>query len=167
MRLGRMALAVSLILAASLLLPPVTPAQTSPAPTGDWSALKTVGTGDKLEVKLKSGKTVKGRMAGVSDTALSLTVNDRATEVGRDDVQSVYRVKSKSATKATLIGAGAGAAVGAAVGAATSDDNDFIFSRGQSAAIVGAVGAGVGAIAGFAIGKSGRKRVLVYDAGRQ
>jgi len=166
MRLGRSALAICLVLAASLSLPPAAPAQTSAAPGGDWSALRAVGQGDKLEVRLKSGKTVKGRLAGVSDTTLSLTVNDRATEVGRDDVQSVYRVTSRSAKKATLIGAGAGAAVGAGVGAATSDDDDFIFSRGQSAAILAAVGGAAGAITGFAIGKTGRKRVLVYDAGR-
>ena len=163
MRLGRSALAVSLVLAVSLLLPSVTLAQTA---TGDWSALKTVGQGDKLHVKLKSGKTVKGKMAGVSDTALSLTVGDKATDISRDDVQSVYRVTSKSAAKATLIGAGVGAGVGAGIGAATSDDNDFIFSRGQSAAVVGALGAGVGAIVGFAIGKTGGKRVLIYEAGR-
>ena len=163
MRLGRSALAVSLVLAVSLLLPSVTLAQT---PTGDWSALKTVGQGDKLHVKLKSGKTVKGKMAGVSDTALSLTVGDRATDVGRDDVQSVYRVTSRSATKSTLIGAGAGAAAGAAVGAATSDDNDFIFSRGQAAAVLATLGGGVGALVGFAVGKTGGKRVLVYEAGR-
>jgi hypothetical protein len=163
MRLAKRTLALSLVLAASLLLPPVTTAQT---PSGDWAALRAVGQGDRVEVKLKSGKTVKGRLAGFSDTALSLTVGDRATEVGRDDVQSVYRVTSRSAKKATLIGAGAGAAVGAGVGAATSDNDDFIFSRGQSTAIVAALGAGVGAIAGFAIGKSGRKRVLVYEAGR-
>lgn len=166
MRLGRSALAVSLVLAASLLLPSVTPAQTTTAPTGDWSALKTVGQGDKLHVKLKSGKTVKGKMAGVSDTALSLTVGDRATEVGRDDVQSVYRVMNRSAKKATLIGAGAGAGIGAAVGAATTDDDDFIFSKGEAAAVLAGIGAGVGAIAGFAIGKTGGKRVLIYEAGR-
>jgi hypothetical protein len=166
MRLGRSALAICLVVAASLSLPSVTPAQTSTSPTGDWSAIRTIGQGDKLEVKLKSGKTVKGKMVGVSDTALSLTVSDKATDISRDDVQSVYRVTSKSAAKSTLIGAGVGAGVGAAVGAATSDDDDFIFSRGQSAAVVGALGAGVGAIAGFAIGKSGRKRVLIYDAGR-
>ena len=166
MRLGRSALAISLVLAASLLLPSVTSAQTPTAPTGDWSALRTVGQGDKLHVKLKSGKTVKGKMVGVSDTALSLTVSDRTTEVSRDDVQSVHRVTNRSAKKATLIGAGAGAAVGAVAGAATSDDNDFIFSKGEAAAVLAGIGAGVGAIAGFAIGKTGGKRVLIYEAGR-
>lgn len=166
MRLGRSTLAICLVLAASLSLPSVTTAQTSTAPTGDWSAIKTVGQGDKLDVKLKSGKTIKGRLVSVSDTALSLSVKDKTTDISRDDVQSVYRVKGKSATKSTLIGAGAGAAVGAGIGAATSDNDDFIFSRGQATAIVAALGAGVGAIAGFAIGKAGRKRVLIYDAGR-
>jgi hypothetical protein len=164
MRLARRTLAISLVLTAILSLSPVTTAQTST--TGDWAALKSVGQGDKLEVKLKTGKTVKGRLTGVNDTTLSLTVSDRATDISRDDIQSVHRVMSKSATKSTLIGAGAGAAVGAGVGAATSDNDDFIFSRGQATAIVAGLGAGVGAIAGFAIGKTGRKRVLIYEAGR-
>ena len=166
MRLGSRALLISLVLAASLSLPPVTTAQTATAPSRDWSVLKTVEQGGRLAVKLKSGKTVEGKLAGVSDTALSLSVHDKATDISRDDVLRVYRVEGKSAAKATLIGAGAGAAVGAAVGAAGGDSDGFIISKGQAAAALGVLGAGAGALVGFAVGRSGHKRVLIYEAGQ-
>src|SRR5919205_2623494 len=70
-------LKLSLLLAASLLLAPVVSAQTA---TGDWSALKAIASGSKLSVKLKTGKTVEGRLTGVSDDALSLAVGGKTSE---------------------------------------------------------------------------------------
>lgn len=163
MRTGRNRLTISLALAMSLLLSSVTLAQDGAASTNDWSALRTVASGSKLSVKLKSGKKVEGKMSGVSDTALTLTVSKKPVELSRQDVLSVHQITGASAAKMTLIGAGVGAGVGAAIGAATSDDNDFIFSRGQSAAVVGVIGAGVGALTGFLVGKSRHKRVLIYE----
>jgi hypothetical protein len=162
MRLGRRALAISLALTASMLLPSVAPAQTTAAQARDWSALKSVEQGSKLSVKLKGGKTVEGRLGGVTDAALSLSVGGKATDFGREDVLSVYRLKHKSAAPATLIGMGVGAGIGAAVGA--SGDDDFVISRGAGAAAVGAVGAGLGALVGYAFGRGRSKRVLVYEA---
>jgi hypothetical protein len=161
MRLGKGALAICLILTASLLPPPAVLAQT--AQSRDWSALKSIESGSKLSVKLKDGKTVKGRLGGVSDAALTLSVRDKATDFARGDVQSVYLSKGKSAAKPALIGAGVGAGVGAVVGA--QGDDDFVLSRSQGAAALGAVGAAAGALIGFAVGKTRSKRVLVYEAG--
>jgi len=163
MRLGSRALAISLALTASLLLPSVAPAQTTPAQARDWSALRSVETGSKLYVKLKGGKAVKGRLSGVTDAALSLSVHGKATDFGREDVLGVYRIKNKSAATPTLVGMGVGAGIGAAVGA--SGDDDFVISRGAGAAAVGAVGAGLGALVGYALGRGRSRRVLVYEAG--
>lgn len=167
MRIGRKPLALSLILAASLLLSSLAaPAQAQTAPTRDWSALRAVAAGTKLSVKLASGKSVEGRLGAVSDTALSLTVGGRPRDLRREDVLRVHQVGGTSAGKMALIGTAVGAGVGAGVGAATSDNDDFIFSRGQAAAVVAGIGAGIGAITGFAIGKARRKRVLIYEAAR-
>src|SRR5215210_9394361 len=106
MFVGSRRLTLCLFLIASLLLSPAVSAQTA---TGDWSALKSVETGSKLSVKLKSGKTVEGRLTGVADDALSLSVKNRPADLKREDVQSVYQVSGKSAAKATLIGLGVGA----------------------------------------------------------
>lgn len=132
-------------------------------PSRDWSALKTVPSGSKLVTKLKSGKTVEGSLTAVSDVALSLSIKGKPTDLNRDDILNVYQVKGKSAKKATLIGLGVGGGSGAAIGAAGSNNDAFV---SQSAVTAGfaIIGAGAGAIAGYFIGRTGRKRVLIYEA---
>ena len=156
-----------LVLAAALLLPSVASAQSASASSGDWSALNAVASGSKLTVKLKPGKSVEGKLSGVSDAALSLTVKGKPVDLKREDVQSVYRVAGHSATKATLIGMGVGAGAGAAIGAAASSGNDN-FGKFDQAATAGltVVGAVAGALTGYLIGRHSSKRVLVYEAGR-
>jgi hypothetical protein len=165
MRIVKRRWTISLVLAASLLLSNAASAQNTTAPSGDWSALKAVAAGSKLAVKLKSGKTVEGRLTGMSDAALSLTVNDRPTDIKAEEVQRVYRVGGSSAAKGALIGLAAGAGAGAAVGASGGDEG-FGPSNGVFAAGFAVLGGGAGALAGYAIGRSKRKRVLIYEAAR-
>jgi hypothetical protein len=154
-----------LVLVASLLLPSAASAQVGTAPAGDWTALNAVTSGSKLAVKLKDGKTVEGKLTGVSDTALSLSVKKKPVEIRREDVFSVHHIGRKSATKATLIGMGAGAGAGAALGAAGSSNSDG-FDKFDQAATAGliVIGAGAGALTGYLFGRRGRKRVLIYEA---
>jgi hypothetical protein len=154
-----------LVLLASLILPAGASAQSASAQSGDWAALNSIATGSKLVVKLRDGKSVEGKLSGVSDAALSLSVKNRPTDLKREDVQSVYRIKGKSATKATLIGTGVGAGAGAAIGAAASsgDDNFGKFDQAATAGLT-VIGAGVGALTGYLIGHGGKKRILVYEA---
>ena len=166
MFLGSKRFTISLVLVASLLLSPVVLAQNAAAQAGDWSALKTVAAGSKLSVKLKSGKSVDGKLTGVSDTALSLSVSNKPVDINRDDVQRIYQIKGKSATKATLIGAGVGAGTGAVIGAVGSANDNDGFDKLDHAVTAGltVLGAGAGAITGYLIGRSGHKRVLIYEA---
>jgi len=150
------------LLAASLSLSSVVSAQTGSAPNGDWSALKAVAAGSKLAVKRKNGKTVEGKLTGVSDAALSLNVGGRATDIKPEEVQRVYRIGGSSAKTGALIGAAAGAGTGAAVGA--SGDEGFGPTHGQMAAGLAVLGGGAGALVGYAIGRGRRKRVLIYEA---
>jgi hypothetical protein len=156
---------ISLVLVASLLLSPVALAQNAAVPSHDWSALNTVTSGSKLDVKLKDGKTLKGKLSGVSDTALSLSVKDKPVDLKREDVVSVYQVSGKSATKATLIGMGMGAGVGAVIGA-VGDSRSTGFEKIDKAATAALtiLGAGAGALAGYLIGRGRHKRVLIYEA---
>ena len=152
------------ILLSSLLLSTVTvSAQTA---TNDWTRLNAVPAGSKISVKLKSGKTVDGTLNSVSDTMLSLKVKNAAQDLRREDVASVYQLKRKSAGKETLIGLGVGAGAGAALGAAgdTADENNFLDTDGILTAAGAIIGGGIGALSGFLIGRSGKKRVLVYQA---
>jgi hypothetical protein len=161
---GRKRQTISLVLVAALLQPSIMWAQGKTTSTSDWSRLKTVTSGRKLVIKLKNGKTFKGNLSSVSDTALSLSVSNKPVDLNREDVLKVYQIAEKSAKKTTLIGLGVGAAAGAAVGAAGGDDDGFFISRVQLAAGLSVLGAGVGALAGFAIGKTGNKRLLIYEA---
>jgi hypothetical protein len=157
-------LTFSLVLAASLLLVPVVSAQNA---AGDWSAVKAVEIGSKLSVKLKTGKTVEGRLTGVSDAALSLSVKEKPVDIKREDVFSVHQTGKGSATKATLIGMGVGAGTGAVIGAVGDSSSDG-FEKIDTAATAGltVIGAGVGALVGYAFGRGRSKRVLIYEAGR-
>lgn len=166
MRIPAPQIPIITILLFSLLLSPVTlTAQTN---LSDWSRLNAVAVGNKLSVKLKDGKTVEGTLRSVSDSGLSLTVKNADRELRRDDVQTVHEISKKSVKKATLIGLGVGAGLGAIAGAVTnasSDNNGFeIIDEGVAVAAVTILGAGVGAISGFFIGRSGKKRVLIYEA---
>ena len=165
MRSGRRRFTLSLVLVASLLLPSVTPAQVGTAPNGDWSALNRVSAGSKLAVKLKNGTTAEGKLSGVSDTTLSLTVKGKPVDIKREDVFSVHQTSKKSATKATLIGMGVGAGTGVGIGAAGSSADDG-FDKIDQVATAGLtiIGAGVGALVGYLVGRGGRKRVLIYEA---
>lgn len=162
MFVGSRRLTLSLVLIASLLLSPVVSAQTA---GNDWSALKAVAAGSKLSVKLKSGRSVEGRLTGVSDDTLSLTVGGRPTELKAADVLSVYRIGGSSAKKGALIGLAVGGGAGLAVGlAGSSADDSFNELDAPVTAGLAVLGAGAGALIGYAIGRSRRKRVLVYQA---
>lgn len=151
---------LSLVLIASLLLSPVVSAQTA---AHDWSALKAVAAGSKLSVKLKTGKTVEGKLTGVSDDVLSLTAGGKPTEVKAVEVLRVYRVGGGSAKTGALVGAAVGAGAGAAVGASGGEGGFGAPTRGQTAAGLAVLGGGAGALIGYAVGRSRRKRVLVYE----
>src|SRR5258705_5584037 len=159
----RQRLTLIIALATTLLLWPLPLAAQSTA--NEWSALKAVATGSKLEVKHKNGKTIKGTLSAVSDTALSLSVKNTPVELQRDDVFNVYQTFRKSATTATVIGLGVGAGAGAGIGAA-GGSNDSGFEKIDHAATAGlaVVGAGVGALAGYLVGRGGAKRVLIYQS---
>lgn len=164
MRIQTRQFATLVILLTSLLLSPVT--LMAQATTSDWSRLSSVPTGSKLSVKLRNGNKIDGTLSSVSDTAVTLMVKNASREVKRDDIRTVHQVNGKSATTATLIGLGVGAGAGAALGAVADSSNDDGLENLDSAAtaVTTILGAGVGALGGFLIGRSGKKRVLLYEA---
>ena len=157
---------VTLCLVASLLVSTITVAAQDQM--NDWSRVTAIANGSKLSVKLKNGKTVSGTFSSASDSALSLMVKNTRTELKREDVATVHEVIKKSATKATLIGLGVGAGAGALFGAISdaSDDSGFEFDKFDTAVTAGlaVIGAGVGAVVGYFVGRSGSKRLLIYQA---
>jgi small nuclear ribonucleoprotein (snRNP)-like protein len=156
---------VILVVVASLLLSAASVA--AQGQTNDWSKVTALATGSNLSVKLKTGKTIKGTLSSVNDSMLSLMVKNAPVEIKREEVRTIHEViKKGSATKAALIGTGVGAGAGAALGAIGDSNSDNGLEKLDSAATAGlaVVGAGVGALAGYFIGRSGSKRVLIYEA---
>lgn len=150
---------------ASLLLSAVSVA--AQGQTNDWSKVSALSSGSNVSVKLKNGKTVNGTLSSVTDSTISVTAKNAPVDIKRDEVRTVHEVVKKgSATKAALIGTGVGAGAGAAAGAISDSNNDDGFEKLDSAATAGlaVAGAGVGALVGYLIGRSGNKRVLVYEA---
>ncbi len=139
----------------------------SPA-TNAWSVISAVPPGDDLVVRLKSGKTVSGRLRAVSDAGLTLTRGGRTIDVNQPEVARVQRILGGSVSKATAIGAGvggaAGAAVGAGLGAAFSESGDGAGVVAATTFALAGLGAGIGAGAGAIAGLIRKKRVLIYEA---
>ncbi|HET8781569.1 MAG TPA: hypothetical protein VFM63_04095 [Pyrinomonadaceae bacterium] len=163
MKIPTKQISVIVVLLSFLVSPVTLVAQTG---TNDWSRLSAATSGAKLSVKTKDGKKVEGTLTSVSDTTLSLTVKNAAKEIRREDVASVHEVLKKGAGKATLIGAGIGAGVGAGLGIAAeqNDEDTFFETKDSVTAGVIVLTAGIGALTGFLIGRSGKKRVLLYES---
>ena len=145
---------------------------TDPIATGMWSGVEKVPPGEKLIVKLKDGKKVKGTLSSISDTGLTLVRGNRTTVLERENVLQVYRLVRKSAGTATRWGAISGGLLGGVLGLALYGADAGPFHGGNesvgalmgSIAGTGAIGAGVGGVSGYALAKP-KRRVLIYDEG--
>jgi len=136
--------------------------ETSQAP-GGWNVVESLTNGERLDIELKSGKRIKGKLVSVSKTDLSISAGGKTTTLSRDDVLRVYQVIGRTRGKSALRGAGIGGAIGVGSGLIVYLPNreDIV---GWVVPAFGVLGAGIGAGVGAAFG-SGRKRVLIYQAG--
>lgn len=150
-------------LVATLLLSTVTVA--AQGQINDWSRVTALAGGSNLQVKLKNGKTIKGTLSSVTDTGLSLTVKNAPVEIKREEVQTVHEVVKKGGGgKGALIGSAVGAGAGLGLGVAGDLTDNALEVHNGVVAGMAVLGAGVGALAGYFIGRSGSKRVLIYEA---
>jgi hypothetical protein len=129
----------------------------------DWGAVQRIRTNEKLFVRQKNGKELKGEMIEASDTALTIDRDGKPLIIPRSDVRQVYVVHGKAQKgKWALIGAGVGAGVGAAIGYAkyspSHDDSEIWVPVGLL------FGTGIGAASGLVFGQTSRKRDLIYAA---
>ena len=129
----------------------------------DWAVVQRLNTNEKLLVRQKDGKEIKGRMIEATDTTLTIDREGKPLSIARGDVRQVYVIEGKAQKgKWALIGAGIGAGAGAGIGAAKyspdRDDSEIWIPVGLM------FGTGIGAVSGLLFGQSTRKRVMVYDA---
>ena len=136
-------------------------------PNNDWTVLKAIQSGEKLLVKLKDGKKVKGEMRSVSDNSLVLSHDGETTSFDKLDVQEIRLGHGRSFKKPILIGAlvGAGAGAGLGTAASASDNGDwFDFKPSETVPIGAAVGAIFGTATGAVIGLVRGRGELIYRA---
>jgi hypothetical protein len=156
-------LVIAFALMAVLAKPQITFAQVTPAPIrGSWEGLKAIPSGDKVEVDLRNGQKLKGKLISVSDIVLTIERGNRITDVTRADALRVHRVVSKSAKRAALMGLGIGAGAGLGGTAIFAHTG----GRGGEADLYGLVfivaGAGAGSLIGYIIG-SRKEKALIYE----
>ena len=133
------------------------------ASSNDWAVVQRLNTNERLIVRQKDGKQIKGRMIEATDTTLTIDRDGKPLSIARADVRQVYVIEGKAQKgKWALIGAGVGAGAGAGIGAVKyspdSDDSELWIPVGLM------FGTGIGAVSGLLFGQSTRKRVMVYDA---
>ena len=129
----------------------------------EWTAVQKIKTNERLLVRQKNGKEIKGEMIEASDTTLTIDRDGKPFSIARADVRQVYVVSGTAKKgKWALIGAGIGAGAGAGIGAAkysdSVDDSQIYIPVGLI------IGAGSGALGGLLFGSTTRKRELVYAA---
>ena len=134
-----------------------------------WELVKQTALGEKLELKLKDGRKVKGEKVLVSDSELSLTLkNQQAAQFKRDEIRQVWRTLSPDPDKQRFyqgIGTGAGVIAGVSIAVAASSNSPCYDDCGGRG--VGIVAAIIGlTIVGALIGRklAGGKRILIYQA---
>ena len=133
------------------------------ASSNDWTVVQRIKTNEKILVKQKNGKEVKGSMIEANDSTLTIDRDGKPFSIPRADVRQVYVIEGKAQKgKWALIGAGIGAGVGAAIGRSKysrdRDDSEMWLPIGLM------FGSGAGAAGGFLFGTSTRKRVMVFDS---
>ena len=128
----------------------------------EWASVQQLKTNERLVVKQKNGKDIKGLMIEATDTTLTIDRDGKPQSIPRSDVRQVFVIEGKAAKgKWAAIGAGVGAGVGAGIGSAKyspeSDDSGIYVVMGLL------IGTGAGAAGGMLFGQTRRKRVMVYS----
>ncbi len=127
----------------------------------EWSSVQQLKTNERLVVKQKNGKEIKGLMIEATDTTLTIDRDGKPHEIARNDVRQVFVIEGKAKKGMwALVGAGIGAGAGTGIGYAkyspNSDDSEIYIVMGTL------IGTASGAAAGMLFGQSRRKRVMVY-----
>jgi hypothetical protein len=133
----------------------------------DWTVLMAVQPGEKLLIKFKDGKKLKGEFRSVSENTLALSHDGETASFDKLDIQEIRLGHGRSFKKPILIGALVGAGAGAGLGAAASasDNGDwFDFKPSQTIPVGAAVGAIFGTATGAVIGLVRGQGELIYRA---
>jgi len=153
------------LVAATCLAPDIAAAQEQVGDEPDRTRVER-SIGKEVTVTTKDGRTLRGRLLRVSETAIQLSLGGRLVQVVWADIRQVtIRLPGISIKKSTLLGLSLGVGVGALalpLGACTEDAGTFAL---ECLGFFGGIGAGAGALTGVII-NSGRPPHVVYRADR-
>jgi hypothetical protein len=137
-----------------------------------WDQLEAAVAGRKLTVGLKSGKTIKGSLAGLDGNGMTLDQGRKrgSATISRRDISDIKAARKKQGTKGRAIGTavGAGAAVAVVSPVFVYLNNEGGVGSGNGAIIAAvalAAGAGI-TLLGYGIGAAmdgGPVRVQISD----
>jgi hypothetical protein len=153
---------VAVLLVFSLCFTAVVFPQDAPANALGWSALQSVPLQQELQVNLKNGKSVRGKLDSITDTSLALVNKKGVFSFQAGEVSEIYKLGGRRILKRTLIGAAIGTGAGGIIGYAAADEHDFL-GRGVSAILGAFSGLVIGSVTGLFLGSS-KKKELVYKA---
>jgi hypothetical protein len=138
-------------------------AQTPPGRSaGAWGDVKALPIGGDLTIKLKDGRSVKGKLITARDSDLVVKVGKNDAVLDRESILQIHRRVPKSRKRAVAIGAAVGGGLGGVAGGASPDGAGDL-SQPASTIMSAVAFAGVGALVGWAVG-GGNKQVLIYQA---
>lgn len=138
------------------------------AQSSGWQALGQIKAGTNVQVVEQSLKSTSGRFVRVSETNLTLNVDNTEVVISRDQVYRVS-ISGKNRKRNVLIGLAIGAGAGAGLGAAANRVvGDAAVVPGMAAAFAG-VGAGAGALcpAAKTVYRADRMRVRPKEQSRR
>ena len=144
MTAARSRIVMALRLAATIILALAPAMAAAQEPVASFDLLNTrLRVGDAVWVTDAKGREIKGRIAAIDPSALTLNGGPGALTIRSDDVREIRERVRDSLLNGTLIGFGAGLLVGAVASAANAEGGG---SDAGWCLMFGGIGAGLGAL---------------------
>ena len=143
---SRIVLALRLAATIALALAPVMAAAQEPVASFDLLS-KRLHVGDAVWVTDAKGREIKGRIAAIDPSALTLYGVQGGLTIPAGDVRLVRQRTRDSLLNGTLIGFGVGFATGLVVGHAVDEGGNDAWNYLTAGLMMGCIGAGLGALA--------------------
>jgi hypothetical protein len=128
------------------------------AETSDWATVQALAMGERIQVNLSTGRTMKGKLDHVTSESAFMQINGKAMEISRKEISRLYLRKKGSWQKSTLFGTAIGAAAGGGIAAGVMErETGFGGAVAGTVALFAVIGAGIG----YAMRPG--KSVLIYE----
>lgn len=135
----------------------------SQARKDNWNAVSSVMAGSELQIRLKDGKSIRGRYISSTDSELVLSYKNTFMQIQSDKVRRVYVLTPNSRSNVAAKGAAYGSLLGLAGVKGVSDESGDSLPPWAAMISLALFGVGIGAFIGFLVAKP-YKRTLIYEA---